>query len=271
MDTRSSRLEGSSDAPLPGGTESSTRVADVLLCFLDTDDLGVSEIARRLGLSKSVVHRVLQSLADRHLVQQNQDGSRYHLGLAAAALGARALKSTDLRTASMPILRKLAATSGETATVSALIGRSRVYLDQVLSDQAIRMQVELGVAFPLYAGASSRAILAFADRDLQSEIVWRSTLIRLTAATRTDPQELQESLDEIRRRGFATSNGERQPGAASIAAPVWDAKSEVVGSISVCGPATRFDEAAMARLSSVVRAAADEVSARLARRSEHHL
>lgn len=245
------------------GTEASTRVAEILLSFLVQGERGVTDISRDLGLSKSVVHRVLRSLVSRGLVEQDPDGRRYRLGAAAAALGARALGTLDLREVTLPILRKLAAASGETATVSTVIGRTRVYLDQVLSHQAIRMQVELGVAFPLHAGASSRVILAFSDRAFREEIVWRSTLDRITPLTPTDPQHLWDSLSEIRKQHFATSIGERQPDAASVAAPVFDAKAEVVGAISVCGPSSRFDYPAMQRLAGVVRGAAEQASRQL--------
>ena len=117
---------------LPQGTEAATRVADVLLLFTDgPDSWGVSAIARELGLSKAVVHRILQTLVDRQLLAPNAHTRGYQLGAASAALGARALRESDLRRAAMPVLRRLQTLTGETTTVSALVPDGRVYLDQV--------------------------------------------------------------------------------------------------------------------------------------------
>ena len=154
------------------GTVSADRVADVLLTFAGTGgSLGVSEISRRLGLSKAVVYRILRSLVSRRLLSVDEaGGGRYRLGPAAATLGARALRDLDLRENALPVLRRLQHESGETATVSELVGVSRVYLDQVSSLKEIKMTVEIGRPFPLHAGASSRTILAFASEATASRI-----------------------------------------------------------------------------------------------------
>jgi DNA-binding IclR family transcriptional regulator len=221
--------------------------------------LGVSEIARELEISKAVVHRILQSLVDRHLVAIDPASSTYGLGPAAAALGARALRDLDLRRIATPVLRRLQATTGETMTISALIGTSRVYLDQIVSLQQIRMEVELGRPFPLHAGASSKAILAAAPPDLRRHVL-EAPLAALTSRTVVDAGRLRAELEAIRETGTAVSRGERQEGAGSVAAAVFGLDGSVVGAISVCGPITRFDDAAIARYQPLVKAAADEIS-----------
>jgi IclR family transcriptional regulator, acetate operon repressor len=246
---------------VPGsGTQSAIRVADVLLLLAAAPDrLGVTEIARELGIAKAVVHRILQSLAARDLVAVDRAGRNYGLGPAAAALGARALRDLDLRRIAMPVLRRLQAQSGETTTVSALVGDARVYLAQIVSLQQIRMEVELGRPFPLHAGSSSKAILAVAAPDLRRHVL-SGPLPRLTPETIVDADRLAEELDAIGRERVAVSRGERQDGAGSVAAPVFGLDGSVVGSISVCGPITRFDDATLERLKPLVRAAGDEIS-----------
>lgn len=247
--------------PAPGeGTESAARVADVLLTFAGTGEAqGVSEISRRLGLSKAVVHRILRSLASRRLVSLDETSGKYRLGLAAATLGARALRDLDLREAALPVLRRLQAQSGETATVSELVGVSRVYLDQVPSSQEIKMTVEIGRPFPLHAGASSRAILAFAPSDLRLQIL-DGPLEALTPKTIVDHAALEESLSGVLEARAAVSFGERQSGAASVASPLLGSDGNAIGSLSVCGPIDRFDKAVVERLLPLVGDAAREVS-----------
>jgi len=256
---------GTPDEPAPsGGTVAATRVADVFLTVATaSDEIGVTEIARQLGISKAVVHRVLQSLASRQLVRADAERGVYALGPAAAALGARALRELDLRRLAMPILRELQAETGETATISALVGTARVYLDQVVSLKQVRMTVELGRPYPLNAGASSRAILAVAPPDLRRRVL-EAPLPQITETTPTDLARLEALLEETRELGYAASAGERQEGAGSVAAPVFGLDENVIGAISVCGPITRFGEEVVAKLGPQARDAAARLSAQLA-------
>jgi DNA-binding IclR family transcriptional regulator len=242
------------------GTEAAARVADVLLLFTDgPDSLGVSAIARRLGLSKAVVHRILRTLTDRGLLAADPVSRGYRLGPASAALGARALRESKVRTVAMPVLRELQAATDETTTISARVPDGRVYLDQVESTQEIKMTVEVGRRFPLHAGGSSTCILAFLPPHEQ-EAVLADELAAMTHRTVTDGAVLRARLAEVRAAGYAHSIGERQSGAASVAAPVFAFDGTVVGAISVCGPADRVDDAARERFAPLLTDAADRIS-----------
>ncbi|MGY1721476.1 IclR family transcriptional regulator [Blastococcus sp. SYSU DS0533] len=243
-----------------GGTEGAGRVADVLLAFLDGPrSLGVSAIARELDLSKAVVHRILQTLVQRGYLTADAGTREYRLGPAAAALGARALRGLDLRSVALPVLRSLQEVTGETTTVSARVPGGRVYLDQVESRQEIKMTVEIGRRFPLHAGSSSTCILAFLPDD-EIDAVLDGSLDLLTARTITDARDLRRRIDEIRHKGYACSDGERQEGAGSVAAPIFGLDGSVVGAISVCGPAARVDSAARDRFVPFLISAADRIS-----------
>jgi DNA-binding IclR family transcriptional regulator len=223
------------------GTESADRVADVLLAFAQSDRaLGVSEIARCLGLSKAVVHRILQSLASRSIVQPMPGNSTYSLGPAAIGLGTKAWSQLDVRSIAAPVLRTLRAQTRETATLSALVGHRRVYLDQYESPQEVKMVVEIGPQYPLHSGASSRAILAFLPEHFAVE-----ALQELQGANpHVDAEAFHSRLADVRANGYATSINERKTGAASIAAPFFDAAGHVLGSVSSSGPAFRYSSTA---------------------------
>ncbi len=254
------RSGGRAGEPFGSGTEAADRVADVLLLFTSgAAAMGVSEIARRLALSKAVVHRILQSLVSRGFVQVDPATREYRLGPAAVAVGARALREHDLRRAARGVLRRLRDQTHETTTLSELVSLSRVYLDQYESPQEIKMTVELGRPHPLHAGASGRVILAFLPEDVQGAVL-AGPLQALTPATVTDPHVLRRLLSASHKDGAAASRGERQRGAGSVAAPVFDFDADVVGAISVCGPLGRFDARTVTRFVPLVRAAAEEVS-----------
>lgn len=242
------------------GTTSADRAADILLLFVDGDEtLGVSKIARDLDLSKAVVHRVLTSFVDRGLLVSGSADRGYSLGPAAAALGARALRTSPLREVARPVLEEIARLTDETATLSALVGGGRVYLDQIESPRDIKMVVELGRRFPLHSGSSGRCILAFLPQE-QIEDALTHELSALTSQTITDPAVLGDVLEQIRREGYSQSRGERQEDAASMAAPIFDLDGRVVGSLSVCGPAHRITETFRQTHTDLIVAASDRVS-----------
>jgi len=240
------------------------RAADILRLFINDDDgdLGVTEIARALELSKAVVHRILASLRAKGFVRLDQSTRRYRLGTASLLVGLAALEHLDVRELARPALEELSARTNETATLSMRSGHTRIYIDQVTPDREVRMSVRIGHPWPLHAGASSKAFLAFMedadiDRYLESE-----SLGRITTQTITSPQAIRKEIAQIRRLGYAKSIGERQAGAASVAAPLFDHQRQVVGVMSVCGPAERFAPIA-AEATQLLLAAARAVSERL--------
>jgi DNA-binding IclR family transcriptional regulator len=122
------------------------------------------------------------------------------------------------------------------------------------------MTVELGRRFPLHAGSSSTCILAFLPEAERDRYLSDNTLEALTTKTITDREDLRTRIASVRATGIAQSDGERQAGAGSVAAPVFSFDGEVVGSLSVCGPAYRMHEEARAAIIPLVRQGADEVS-----------
>jgi len=217
------------------------RAADVLFLFARSEarTLGVTEIATTLGISKAVVHRILSSLRDRDLVTVDEESRRYSLGPAVLMLADAYRDGLDHRALAVAAMRRLCDTTGETATMSVLSGNRRVYVDQVTPPVEVRMTVQVGAAYPLHAGASSKAFLAFMPRSARRRVL-EGRLDPITDATITSRTALDADLDAIRARGFAVSLGEREAGAGSVAAPVLDHGGTPVMVLSVCGPIERF-------------------------------
>jgi IclR family acetate operon transcriptional repressor len=232
-----------SDTPESGGQAIAAvqRAADVLLLFANGEraTLGVTEIAKELGYSKAVVHRILNSLRTRELVTIDDETHRYSLGPAAVGLGLTYLEGLDVREIARPTLQKLSDESGETATLSLRTGWERIYIDQVTPSREVKMEVVLGQSFPLHAGGSSKAILAFLSDEEQAEYT-NLPLKKLTGSTVVDPDMLRDELADIRKRGYAMSFGERREGASSVAAPIFDHEGHAIASMSISGPLERF-------------------------------
>src|SRR5215469_8548567 len=237
--------------------ESAERVSNILLVFTAGEPvLGVADIARRLSIPKSAVHRTLIALCRTGLVRQDPATAKYRLGMRAVDLGLAALDHSDIRSAALPVLQETTARTGETTTLSLLAGRERFYAAQVESPQDVRMTVEVGLRCPLYAGASGRAILAHLPEPELDEYLRSVPLVPLTACTITDVAVLRAQLERVRALGYAVSRGERDAWAAAVAAPFRDRDGRVAGSLSVCGPLSRFESVPVADLGAVVRDAA---------------
>ncbi|MFG6444448.1 IclR family transcriptional regulator [Microbacterium sp. P06] len=240
-----------------------TRVAQVLLAFGGADGpLGVSEIARTCGLSKAVVHRILQSLVETHLVAYVPTERRYSLGPAAFALGRHAAGGNDLRAAGLPVISHLGRVTGETTTLTERFGHHRQYVAQIVSTNPIRITIRLGETVPLWSGASGLSILAFMDA-VDIDYILSTSRSEYTSATVTDAGEIRARLAEIRERGWAHTAGERVRYSSSIAAPVFDLEGVPVGSLSVAYLVDRLGSADHFALAELVTSAAADASERL--------
>lgn len=217
------------------------RASDVLLLFSQSDqkDLGITEISRKLGLSKAAVHRILASLRSRGFIELIEESRRYTLGSSSLALGFKYLSQLDIRTIASPELASISRFTHETATLSIRNGLERFYIDQVVPNREIVMSVPIGITYPLHAGSSSKVFLAWmSEAELRHYV--KGKLKIFTPKTPRDSSSIIRELAQIRNRGFALSVGERQIGAASIAAPVFDGTGNPVAVVSVCGPAERI-------------------------------
>ena len=245
-----------SEAPQGQTITAVERTAQVLKAFshANTPTLGVTEIAHRLDISKAVVHRILNSLRVQGFIDIDPTSRRYMLGPASLAVGLAFLRNVDVRELARPVLRELSDQTQETATLSIRSGWQRVYIDQVTPGREVKMTVDLGRPFPLHAGSSSKALLAHLPVEEIDTYVSVVGLQPLTDLTITDSDQLKEELAKIREVGFAMSSGERQSGAASVAAAILDHAGHPIAAMSLCGPAERFQSEVDAAASAVVAA-----------------
>jgi DNA-binding IclR family transcriptional regulator len=217
------------------------RMSAILDYFIaNRGDAGVTEVSRATGFSKSVVHRLLGELAAAGFLAVDEETRRCRLGFKSLQLGLAALSQIDLRRQALPYMRSLRSVTKETVNLSVRVGDRRVYIESMESPQEIRQRVELGRELVLYLGASSKAMLAFLE-PAERERVLADAHDKVTAQRRAlDTDVLRAELAGIRVRGYAKSLSERQVGAFSVAAPVFDRDERVIGSISISGPISRW-------------------------------
>lgn len=238
-----------------------------VLSMSDGTGLGVTEIAKKSGVPKATAHRILKALADIDVVYFTESDKKYGLGSTLLGIGLAALRQLNVPKLARPYLEELAAQTLETATLSMRQGGLRTYLDQVPSTQEIKMTVPIGMSFPLYAGASSKAILSTFTSDELDTYLDSVVLSPLTEGTTLDKEALRADVEEVRVLGYAVSWGERQRDAASVAAPVRGSDGKAFGSLSVSGPLQRFDRHGTRRLGHLVKETADKLSGEIGYRA----
>jgi DNA-binding IclR family transcriptional regulator len=227
-------------------SEVAERALDVLICFIGADgELGVSEIARRLGIDKSSVHRFLMALKHKGFVVDNPRTRRYSLGFRALELGRALTLQMNLEQQALPFLRELRDALGETTGLSVRVGNSRVHIIQVESPHEIRRSIQIGSPLPLHVGANGKVLLAALPTE-ERETILAASLAESPPISPEAIDDLRRDLQETARLGYAITEGERVPGSRSMAAPVWTGRGDAIALLA-SGPDSRFTrEAAMA-------------------------
>jgi DNA-binding IclR family transcriptional regulator len=216
---------------------------DVLEALADVEDTGLSELARKLGVSGPTLFRILATLAARGYVQKSA-ASRYRLTLKAWELGAKAVRRIRLRDVARPFMERLAAATSETVHLSVLQGDGIVIVDKLDSPHPVRVDTYVGLRAPAHCSATGKAILAFLPPDTIAELVPR-TLARHTAATIADRAAFDRELADVRRAGWAKNREEWRNGVCAAAVPIFEAAGAVAASLSVTVPTPRFTQNAL--------------------------
>jgi IclR family transcriptional regulator, KDG regulon repressor len=218
---------------------------------------GVTELAGALCLSKSSVHRPLTTLVRLGYVTQEPDG-RYTASLKLWQVGSAVLERLDLKRVASEPMAELAASTGETVHLSILDGTHVVHIDKIECEHPIRVYSRVGGRVPVHCIATGQAMLAFQPEDLIETVA--ANLKPVTAETIVDRSRLLRELSQIRRTGISISRGSWQSGVDGIAAPIRDAKGQVVAGVGISGPAIRMRMKERARYAPLVAESADKIS-----------
>jgi DNA-binding IclR family transcriptional regulator len=208
---------------------------------------GLAELCDRTGLPRATAHRLAAGLEVHRLLARDGDG-RWRLGPVVSELAARV--NDPLLSASAAVLPRLREITGESVQLYRREGSSRICIAAVEPPAGLRDTVPVGARLPMTAGSGAKVLLAYSDDATRQAV--------LPTAKFSD-----RALAEVRRRGWAQSAAEREPGVASVSAPVRDARGTVIAAISVSGPIDRMGRRPGARWAADLLAAADALTRRL--------
>jgi DNA-binding IclR family transcriptional regulator len=259
----------------PGGTmvrreksnyiiQSVSHALDVLEQFNGSvDEIGVTELSKRLKLHKNNVFRLLATLEARGYIEQNKATENYRLGLKCLQLGQTFIQQMGLLLQSRVILEELAKYTKESVFVAIRKGTGIIPLDFVESSHAVRVVSFLGTALPAHCTAAGKIYLVFEPEGGMSQTL-AERLERFTDKTILDRKTLFEHMKKIGEAGYATELGEFRDDVNSVAVPIRDYTRSLVGALAVVGPSYRMSEKLIASdIAPAVLQAGSELSKRL--------
>jgi IclR family transcriptional regulator, KDG regulon repressor len=181
------------------------------------------------------VHRLLATLENKGFLIRDAQTEKYRLGFRIWELSANLTHSDDPATVLLPEMERLRDLVGETISLYVRDGNERIRIQAVQSNQPIRRVAPIGARMPLFVGASSKVLVAYAEPEVLQAVLndpnWPDSI---------DREAYLEQLEQIRAQGFATSVEERELGAAAVAAPIFNRNGKLVAAIAASGPSNRL-------------------------------
>jgi len=225
--------------------------------ILDSIEQGArtyTQIVEATGYTRPTVHRLIKEL-QRHEFLAFYGGG-FHFGPRLLRLAATAMRELPLRDLARPALERLAVATGEGIQLYVRSGDRRICIDSVQSENELRTIVNVGAALPVTAGSAGKVFMAWATNVDRARLV-------AAAESLTDRTPIADELDRqltyVRRRGWATSSGERESGVGSVSAPVFGPRDTLKAVVSVSGPASRLGRLSAKQHAPAVVAAAQEI------------
>jgi DNA-binding IclR family transcriptional regulator len=244
--------------------QSVSHALDVLEQFHgNIDEIGVTELSKRLKLHKNNVFRLLATLEARGYIEQNKISENYRLGLRCLQLGQTFIHQMGLLLQSRAVLEELSKATKESAYVAIRKGSAIIPLDFVEPARAVRVVSFLGTVLPSHCTAAGKVHLVF-EAEWAPEQNLPERLERYTDQTIVERNALREQMKIIGESGYAVERGEFTEDVNAVAVPVRDYTRSLVGTLAVVGPGHRFsDDAVVNDIAPVLLKAGAELSKRL--------
>jgi len=240
--------------------QSLTGALDVLDVLAAADGVTLSELSVRLSRSPSTIYRILNTFAQRAIVEIDPASQTWHVGPAAFRLGSSFLRRSSILERARPVMRELMEEIGETANLGIEKSNSVLFVSQVEARETIRAFFPPGTQSPMHASGIGKALLSLHPQNRLDRMLRLGDLEKFTSRTITDADVLRSELAKIRDDGYALDDEEREVGMRCIAAPIINNFGEPVAGISVSGPTHRMTEGRFASIGKLVREAGETLS-----------
>lgn len=199
----------------------------------ETKPLGLTEVARRLEMRPSTVHRYVRTLVSLGYLQQDAATLKYRLDFKVADLGLAAFNSLDMREVARPHLRRLCETWAVTVNMAVLDGSEIVYVERIIGRRSMDLPIGVGSRQPAYCTSMGKVLLAFLDDDDRESAIRATEFTAPGPRAIPDAEKLRTELRRVRGLGWAMNNEELARGLRSVAAPIRDSNDAVVAAINI--------------------------------------
>jgi DNA-binding IclR family transcriptional regulator len=228
------------------------------------DGLTLTEIHRQLGVSKNMVFRILNDLADRGYAYRTESKT-YCVGRKLLDLAVPRIGGKNLVDEAVPEVRALRDACGEGAGLLVPSGGEAILIYFQPSRHPIRTVYDLGLRIGLHSNAPGKVFLGFGDEAERRDRMRLQRFQRYTPRTITDPKKMESHLREARRLGYTIDHAEGYEGNHCVAAPIYDAEDRLVASLVITGPADRMSADRFPEFGRLAVAAARRITERLRR------
>lgn len=205
-----------------------------------SEEYGVTQLSKTLGLHKNNVFRLLATLESRGYIEQNKSTENYRLGIEIFNLGQKFVNKLSLLKLAKPFMEKIVNETNESVYVGILREGIVIYLDMVEADQTVRIVPRVGKDVPAYCTAIGKIQLAYASEEEINKFYMGARLKRYTDNTITSLPELKKHLKVVAERDYAIDDEEFEESVRCIAVPIKDYLGVSVAALSVTGPSYRM-------------------------------
>lgn len=204
-------------------------------------ELGISEMADRLGWDKSTVYRLVATLKEKGYVNQNPANQKYANSMKLFEMGNSVVERLGFRRKCQPYLEELAMRTHETVNLAIQDGSEIIYIDKIESMATIKVDLAIGKRLPMYCTGLGKAILAWLPEEEVDLLLQEEHFTAHTANTVTSLNELKKQLVQIRQKGYSLDDEEYVMGLKCVASPVWNHQGKPVAAVSVAIPEYRYE------------------------------
>lgn len=238
--------------------QSVARAMDILEHFNRKKDMGISEISECMGLSKSTIYGLVNTLVSYGYLEQNCDTKKYKLGMKLFEMGCTVEKRMDLRNEARPFCEKISKRYGQTVHLATHYEGEVVYIDKFDMPDFLITYSQVGKRAPMSCTGVGKAMLAYLPWEYVQKYILSKGFAMKTPKSIKDETQLAQNLEEVRNRGFAMDDEEIEIGLKCVAAPIFNYKKEPVAAISLSGMANRMtDDLVVSMAQDVITCAAD--------------
>lgn len=247
----------------PEAVSSVLKVFGIIEALAEQKEIGITELAQRLMMSKSTTYRFLQTMKILGFVAQEGETEKYSLTLKLFEVGAKALEYVDIIALANQEMSYISKQTNETLHLGTLDGSEIIYLHKIDSSYNLRMYSRIGRRNPVYSTAIGKVLLSgFSDKEIKS-LLADVTFVKHTDKTLENVTQLIREIEKVRQQHYAEDNEEQEPGLRCISAPIYNRFGRIIAGLSISIPTIRFEQEKLPYLVNLLQTAGKNISEQL--------